>query len=92
MNSIPMYIRDNWEVDGRLLGKSVINHLKYENRKKQKLHPLYARKSKIAFHDKNLPSTKLMNSKTELYSQCTCKARFLGLSTVGNAGADEATS
>ena len=35
---------------------------------------------------------KLINSKSELFGTCSCKARFLRFCAVGNAGADEATS
>ena len=44
------------------------------------------------FSKKRSPTGNLMNSKTEMYGQCTCKTRFLRLQAVGNAGADEATS
>ena len=41
-----------------------------------------------AMHDKKTQH-KLINSKDEMYGHCTCKTRFLRLSAVGNAGADE---
>ena len=37
-------------------------------------------------------SKNLINSKSELFGVCSCKARFLRFCAVGNAGADEATS
>ena len=37
-------------------------------------------------------SKTLINSKSELFGVCSCKARFLRFCVVGNAGADEATS
>ena len=44
------------------------------------------------FHafSKRSQTCKLMNSKNELYGQCSCKTRFLRLQAVGNEGTDEA--
>ena len=85
------WIRRHWEIE--VLDKtSQINHMKTAGTKNCQL----CMKERVElFHEfskKKSPTRNLMNSKNELYGQCSCKTRFLRLQAVGNAGADEATS
>jgi cell pole-organizing protein PopZ len=85
------WIRSNWEIEV-LDRTSQINHMKTAGTKNCQL----CMKERVElFHEfskKKSPTHNLMNSKSELYGQCSCKTRFLRLQAVGNAGADEATS
>ena len=85
------WIRSNWEVEVLHKG-SKINHMKTAGTKNCHLCMKERVELFHAFSKKRSPTGNLMNSKTEMYGQCTCKTRFLRLQAVGNAGADEATS
>ena len=83
------WIRRHWEIE--VLDKtSQINHMKTAGTKNCQL----CMKERVllfhAFSKRESQTCKLMNSKTELYGQCSCKTRFLRLQAVGNEGTDEA--
>ena len=83
-----MWILDNWDIE--IVSKmSTISAMRTAGTKNCQLCMQERVKLFHAFHDKANPN--LMNSRRELYGKCTCRTRFLRLSAVGNAGADEAT-
>ena len=85
------WIRSKREIE--VLDKtSQINHMKTAGTKNCQLCMKERVELFHAFSKKKSPTRNLMNSKNELYGQCSCKTRFLRLQAVGNAGADEATS
>ena len=72
---------------------SAVNHLKSAGTKNCKL----CMQERInLFHafskKKNDDDPGIMNSRTELYSKCSCKTRFARLCAVENKGADETAS
>ena len=82
------WIRSNWKVEVLHKG-SKINNMKTAGTKNCQL----CMKERVElFHafSKRSQTCKLMNSKNELYGQCSCKTRFLRLQAVGNEGTDEA--
>ena len=83
------WIRSNWKVEVLHKG-SKINNMKTAGTKNCQL----CMKERVllfhAFSKRESQTCKLMNSKTELYGQCSCKTRFLRLQAVGNEGTDEA--
>ena len=83
------WVRDNWEVD-IISTMPVTSAMKTAGTRHCQLCMKERVKLFYAFHEKQT-SHKLMNSRTELHGKCTCKTRFLRLSAVGNAGADEAS-
>ena len=84
------WVRNNWEVD-ILTKMPITSAMKTAGTRHCQLCMKERMKLFYAFYEKQ-SSHKLINSRNELYAQCTCKTRFLRLSAVGNAGADEATS
>jgi hypothetical protein len=85
------WIRRNWKIE--VLHKtSLISSMKTAGTKDCRL----CMQEKInlfhAFRKKKYSKGNLLNSKTEMYGQCSCKTRFLRLVAVGDVGADEATS
>ena len=85
------WVRANWEIE--IVHKSsMISNMKTAGTKNCSLCMQERIQLFHAFNKKKTPTNNLMNSKDEMYGQCTCKTRFLRLTAVGNAGADEATS
>ena len=68
-------------------------HLRDENGRDEALPTLHAREDE-SFPELGVKerSKNLINSKSELYGNCSCKTRFLRLKAVGNEGADETAS
>ena len=85
------WIRKNWEID--ILSKtSMINTIKTAGTRNCYLCMRERIEIFKAFQSEKKQKNKLMNSRTEIFSKCTCPTRFLRLCAVGNEGADEATS
>ena len=87
--SMYSWIRSNWNCS--IVSKSnIISNMKSATTKNCTLCMQERVKLFYAFNEKN-PKHKLMNSRQEMYSKCSCKTRFLRLSAVGPVGADETT-
>lgn len=90
-NALYAWVRAHWEVE--IVHKSsMISNMKTAGTRNCSLCMQERIQLFHAFNKKKTPTNNLMNSKDEMYGQCSCKTRFLRLTAVGNAGADEATS
>jgi len=85
------WIREHWTIDIVHKG-NMISHMKSAGTKSCSLCMQERVHLWFAFHKQRSQKLKLMNSRTELYSRCSCKSRFVRLEAVGQGGADEATS
>ena len=78
------WIRSKWEVS--IVSKlNVITNNKTADTRDCSLCMQERVKLFAAFHEKN-PKHKLMNNRTEFYTTCSCKTKFLRLSAVGLGG------
>ena len=82
------WVRNNWEIENCA---QKFYHLQHENCTHKKCSLCMQERIVLfmACHQKRTPTHNFMNSKNEMYVKCSCRTRFLQLSTVGNEGADE---